>query len=144
MSEVKKEIQNVEKKKAEEGIVEVGKKFKEALSNVARHLPLANLSRNPKKESFTIEVDLPGVKKEDINVSIEGDYLVVTAERKMKEEVKKEDYYLMESAFGKYTRTFYLPEDIDRDSIDAKYEDGRLIITFEKLASKKRRDIAVK
>jgi HSP20 family protein len=84
------------------------------------------------------------VKKEDINVSIEGDYLIVTAERKMHNEVKKEDYYMMESAFGKYARSFYLPEDIDRDSIDAKYEDGRLVITFEKVAAKKRRDIAVK
>jgi len=144
MSDVKKDVQKFDTKKVEEGVVEVGKKFKEALSNVARHLPLANLSRNRQKDSFTIEIDLPGVKKEDINVSIEGDYLIVTAERKMKEEVKKEDYYLMESAFGKYARSFYLPEDIDRDSIDAHYENGRLIITFEKVAAKKRRDIAVK
>ncbi len=143
MSDVKKDIQKVEKK-VEEGIVEVGKKFKEALSNVARHLPSANLSRNRKEDSFTVEIDLPGVKKEDINVSIEGDYLIVTAERKMKEEVKKEDYYLMESAYGKYTRSFYLPEDIDRDSIDASFRDGRLTIKFEKVAAKKRRDIAVK
>ena len=143
MSDVKKELQNVEKK-IEEGVVEVGKKFKETLANVASHLPLANLSRNRAKDSFTIEIDLPGVKKEDINVSIEGDYLIVTAERKLHEEVKREDYYLMESAFGKYARSFYLPDDIDRDSIDAKYEDGRLIITFEKVAAKKRRDIAVK
>ena len=143
MSDMKNEVQNVEKK-IEEGVVETGRKLKEALSNVASHLPLANLSRNRQKDTFTVEVDLPGVKKEDINVSIEGDYLTVTAERKMKEKVKKEDYYLMESAFGKYTRSFYLPEDIDRDSIEARYENGRLIITFEKVAAKKRRDIAVK
>ena len=143
MSDIKNEVQNVEKK-IEEGVVETGRKLKEALSNVASHLPLANLSRNRQKDTFTVEVDLPGVKKEDINVSIEGDYLTVTAERKMKEEVKKEDYYLMESAFGKYTRSFYLPEDIDRDSIEAHYENGRLIITFEKVVAKKRRDIAVK
>ena len=143
MSDIKNEVQKVEQK-IEEGVVEAGKKFKEVLSNVASHLPLSNLSRNRQKETFTIEVDLPGVRKEDINVSIEGDYLTVTAERKMKEEVKEGDYYLMESAFGKYTRTFYLPEDIDRDSIDAHYEDGRLTITFEKVASKKRRDIAIK
>jgi len=143
MSDIKNEVQNVEKK-IEEGVVETGRKLKEALSNVASHLPLANLSRNRQKDTFTVEVDLPGVKKEDINVSIEGDYLTVTAERKMKEEVEKEDYYLMESAFGKYTRSFYLPEDIDRDSIEARYENGRLVITFEKVAAKKRRDIAVK
>jgi len=50
----------------------------------------------------------------------------------------------MESAFGKYARSIYLPDDIDRDSIEAKYENGRLTITFEKVAEKKKRDIAVK
>ncbi|WP_457607701.1 Hsp20/alpha crystallin family protein [Nitratifractor sp.] len=143
MSDIKNEVQKVERK-VEEGVVETGKRLKEVFSNVASHLPLANLSRNREKDNFTIEIDLPGVKKEDINVSIEGDYLTVTAERKLREEVKEDDYYLMESAFGKYTRSFYLPEDIDRDSIEAHYEDGRLTITFEKVAAKKRRDIAVK
>ena len=143
MSDIKNEVQKVEKK-THDGVVETAKKFKEVFSNVASHLPLANLSRNRQKDTYTIEVDLPGVKKEDINVSIEDNYLTVSAERKFDEKVQKGDYYLMESAYGKYTRSFYLPEDIDRDSIDARYENGRLIITFEKVASKKRRDIAVK
>jgi HSP20 family protein len=62
----------------------------------------------------------------------------------MKNELKEDDYYLLESKYGKYYRAFYLGDDIDRDSIDAKYEDGRLIITFDKVQEKKRRDIAVK
>jgi len=143
MSDIKQELQKVEKR-VEEGVVEAGKKIKEVFINVASHLPLANIARNPQKETYTIEVDLPGVKKEDISVTVEGDYLTVTAERKLAKEVKEEDYYLIESAFGKYTRSFYLPEDIDRDSIEAKYENGRLIITFEKVESKKRKDIAIK
>jgi len=143
MSDIKKELQQVEKK-IEEGAVEVGKKVKETLANVASHLPLSNLSRNRKKENFTVEIDLPGVKKEDISVTLEEDYLNVVAERKMSKTVKKEDYYLLESAFGKYARSFYLPDDIDRDSIDARYENGRLTITFDKIASRKRRDIAVR
>jgi len=143
MGDVKTELKEVEKK-IEDGVVEVGKKFKETLANVASHLPLSNLSRNRQKENFTVEIDLPGVKKEDIRVTIEGDYLNVTAERKMCESVKKEDYYLLESAFGKYARSFYLPDEIDRDTIDAHYENGRLTITFDKTAERKRRDIAVK
>ena len=132
-------------KKVEKGILEnIEEKAKEVFANVARHIPLANIMHNRKKDTFTIEIDLPGVDKKDINVSIEGDYLIVTAERKMKKEVKEDDYYLMESKFGKFYRAFYLSDDIDRDSIDAKYEDGRLIITFEKVPAKKRRDIAVK
>ena len=132
-------------KKVEKGILEnIEEKAKEVFANVARHIPLANIMHNRKKDTYTIEIDLPGVDKKDINVSIEGDYLIVTAERKMKKEVKEDDYYLMESKFGKFYRAFYLSDDIDRDSIDAKYEDGRLIITFEKVPAKKRRDIAVK
>ncbi len=143
MSDIKKELQNVEQK-IEKGVVETAKKLKETLSNVASHLPLANLSRDKEKDIYKVDIDLPGVEKEDINVTVEGDYLIVTAERKLQKEVKREDYYLMESAFGKYARSIYLPDDIDRDSIEAKYEDGRLTITFEKVAEKKKRDIAVK
>ena len=143
MANVTKKLQNVEKK-VEQGIVEGIEKTKEVFANVARHIPLANIMHNRKKDTFTVEIDLPGVDKNDINVSVEDDYLVVTAERKMKKEVKEDDYYLIESKFGKYYRTFYLSDDIDRDSIDAKYEDGRLIITFEKVENKKRRDIYVK
>ena len=143
MSKVNKELQNIEKK-VEKGLTEGVRHLKETLSNVASHLPLANLSRNEKEETYTIELDLPGVKKEDINVNLEGDYLSVTAERKMQKEVKKEDYYLMESAYGKYARSFHLSDDIDRDSIDARFENGRLTIKFEKVPEKKRRDIAVK
>jgi HSP20 family protein len=143
MASVSKELQNVEQK-IEQGIVEGLNKAKEVFANVARIVPLANILHNRKKDTFTIEIDLPGVEKEDINVSVEGDYLIVTAERKAKKEVKEDDYYLMESKFGKYYRAFYLSDDIDRDSIDAKYEDGRLTITFEKVESKKRKDIAVK
>ena len=144
MSEkAKNELKTVEQK-IEEGVSRTAKKVKDALSNVASHLPLSNLSRNRKKDTYTIEIDLPGVKKEDINLSIEEDYLIMTAERKMSKEVKKEDYYLMESAFGKYARSLYLPDDIDRDSIGASFKNGRLSIKFEKIPSKKRRDIAVK
>ncbi len=143
MSNVTKELQNVEKK-VEEGVIETAKKAKEVLANVASHIPFANLAHNREKETFTVEIDLPGVKKEDIEVTIEGDYLNVSAVRYMKEETKKEDYYLLESAFGKFARSFYLPDDIDRESIDAKYEDGRLVITFEKVPEKKRREVAVK
>jgi len=143
MANITKSAKNVEKK-VEKGIVEGIEKAKEVFANVARHIPFANIMHNRKKDTFTVEIDLPGVDKKDINVSIEGDYLIVTAERKMKNEVQAQDYYLVESKFGKFYRTFYLSDDIDRDSINAEYKDGRLVITFEKVEAKKRRDISVK
>ncbi len=134
-----KEVANTVEEKVEKGL-EVAK---ETFANVASHLPFANLARKG-SDAFSIEIDLPGVKKEDIELQVEDNILTVKAVRKMKNEVKKEDYYLCESNFGLISRSFVLPEGIDKEKIDAKYEDGRLYITLEKEESRKAKSIAVK
>ena len=95
-------------------------------------------------DTFEIEIDLPGVDKNDIELQVEDNILTVKAIRKMKNEVKKEDYYLCESSFGLISRAFVLPEGIDPGSIDAKYEDGRLYVSLEKEESRKAKSISVK
>jgi len=84
--------------------------------------------------AYHIEVDLPGMKKEDINISIEDKTLVISGERKFKEELKEENYYKIESAFGKFSRSFTLPENVDIENIHAEAKDGVLEITIPKLA----------
>jgi HSP20 family protein len=116
---------------------------KDTFRNVASHLPLANLAKHD-NDTFTIEVDLPGVKKEDIELKVEDDYLTVTAIRRYKNEVKEDDYYLCESNFGVISRSFVLSDNIDRDKIQAKFEDGRLYLTLEKVESKKTKSISIK
>ncbi|MBA1419588.1 MAG: Hsp20/alpha crystallin family protein [Epsilonproteobacteria bacterium] len=116
---------------------------KDAFANVASHLPFANLAKKG-SDGFKIEIDLPGVQKEDIELQVEDNILTIKAIRKMKNEVKKEDYYLCESNFGMISRSFVLPEGIDTSKVDAKYEDGRLYITLEKEESRKAKSIAVK
>lgn len=118
--------------------------IQESFANVASHLPAANLAFNRLRETYSIEIDLPGVSKEDINVSIEGNHLHVTAIRQFNDATKKEDYYLLESRYGKFVRSFYLPDELDTQSSDAAYVDGRLRITFEKAAQKKRQAVTVK
>ena len=130
-------VQKVEEK-VENGL-EV---LKDSFNNLASHLPFANLAKKS-SDAFVIEVDLPGVKKEDIDIKVEDDYLTVTAVRKFKNELKEDDYYLCESDYGLISRSFALSENIDRDSIQAKFENGRLTITLEKVASKKAKNIAV-
>ena len=134
-----KEIGNEIEESLEKGY----EKGKEVLSNVASHLPFANLAKKQNGD-FHIEVDLPGVKKEDIHVQVHDNVLTVTGERKMKNEVKKKDYYLMESSFGRTQRSFTLPEGIDTDKIDATYKNGRLTIDLQKEASRKAKAIDVK
>ncbi len=87
------------------------------------------------ENAYIVEVDLPGVKKEDIKVNIDPEKrtLTISGERKFKEEVKKEDYYKIESSYGKFMRTFSLPENVDVDHIDAKTEEGVLEITLPKI-----------
>ena len=116
---------------------------KDAFANVASHLPFANLAKKG-NDTFKIEIDLPGVRKEDIDLQVEENILTIKAVRKMKNEVKKEDYYLCESNFGMISRSFVLPEGIDTSKVDAHYEDGRLYVTLEKEESRKAKSIAVK
>ena len=134
-----KEVGSAVEEKLEHG-VEVAK---EALSNVASHLPFANLAKKG-SDAFSIEVDLPGVKKEDIDIKVENNHLIVNATREMKNEVDKEDYYLCESSFGRISRSFLLPDGIDADKVEANLKDGRLYISLEKEESKKAKSIAVK
>lgn len=134
----KKLVDKVEEK-VEQGLEVV----KETFDNIARHLPFANLAKHS-NDTFSIEVDLPGVKKEDIDIKVEDNYLTVSATRKYKNETKRDDYYLCESNFGLISRSFALSDTIDRDKIDAKYENGRLYITLEKVETKKAKNIAIK
>jgi HSP20 family protein len=141
MSNIKektKEILETVEEKVEKGVEVV----KETLDNVARHLPLANFARHS-SDTYDIEIDLPGVRKEDIELKIEDDYLTVNAIRRTKKEVKEADYYLCESNFGLISRSFILPKDVDRDKISAKLEDGRLYISLEKEEARKAKSISI-
>ncbi len=83
-------------------------------------------------DAYYIEVDLPGVKKEDINIDVHDNILTVSGERKLEEERKDDEFYRVESFYGKFERSFTLPEDVDSDKIEAKDENGVLLITIPK------------
>ncbi len=134
-----KEVVKTIEEKVEKGLEVV----KDTFDNVARHLPFANLAKHT-NDTYDIEIDLPGVKKEDIDIKIEDDYLTISAVRRFKKELKEDDYYLCESNFGLISRSFALDDNISRENIQAKYEDGRLYLTFEKVESKKTKKISIK
>lgn len=87
--------------------------------------------------AYHIEVDLPGVKKEDISIDIKDNQLVISGERSFKEERKEKDYYKLESSYGKFQRSFTLPENVDAESIEASSNDGVLEIVLPKLKVEK-------
>lgn len=127
----------------EEGVERGLEKAGEAIDNVASHLPFSNLAKRANGD-FHIEIDMPGIKKKDITIDIDGNLLTVCGTRQMKKEVKEEDYYLCESSFGKIERKFTLPDGIDKEKIDAELKDGQLVITLQKEEKLKPRSIEIK
>lgn len=82
---------------------------------------------------YTIHADIPGVKKEDIHVSIEGNQVSISAETKTEKEEKKGEKVLRsERYYGKVARSFTLAHDVDESKAQAKYTDGVLELTLPK------------
>ena len=86
--------------------------------------------------AYTVHADIPGVKKEDIQVSIEGNRVSISAETKIEKEEKKGEKVLRSERYcGKVARSFTLAHDVDEAAAKAKYADGVLELTLPKKAS---------
>ena len=85
-----------------------------------------------KGDRYHLEVELPGVKKEDVNIEIKDDSLVIEAAKNYEKKVEEKDYHLRERAYGSFRRSFSLSSHIDREKIDAKYENGILTLELPK------------
>ncbi len=94
-------------------------------------------------DTTVIKADLPGLKKEDIAINIEGNVLSLTGERNLDEEVKKENFYRRERAYGMFKREFTLPSTVDHEKIKADFKDGVLKIEIPKPEEKKPKTITV-
>jgi HSP20 family protein len=91
-----------------------------------------------------VRADIPGVKKEDIQVSVEGDQVSLSAEVKQeKEEKKGEKTIYSERSYGMASRSFTLPTDVDAQGAKAEYKDGVLNLTLPKKANGSSKRIAI-
>ncbi|WP_017754451.1 Hsp20/alpha crystallin family protein [Calidifontibacillus oryziterrae] len=84
------------------------------------------------EKSISIQADLPGFKKEDIELELDDYSLTIKASRSSEREEKGEKYYKQERQYGKVERTIPLPAEVISDSSKAKYKDGVLTVTLEK------------
>ena len=94
--------------------------------------------------SYVVKAEIPGVNKNDIHVSVDGNLVSITAEvKKEKEEKKDEKVIRSERYFGKVSRSFTLSSEVDADKVQAKYSDGMLEITMPKKTNGKKKSITV-
>lgn len=96
-----------------------------------------------KDDKFVVKAELPGMKKEDIDVSVVGDMLNIKGEKKTETELKEENYYRSERSYGSFFRSIPLPSTVDADKIEANYEDGVLEVTLPKVAKVKPKKVKV-
>jgi HSP20 family protein len=94
--------------------------------------------------AYSVTAELPGVKKEDIQVNVDGNIVTIGAEvKKESEEKKGEEVLRSERYYGKLERSFALEADVDETKVDAKYDNGVLKLVLPLKASSKARRIAV-
>jgi len=94
--------------------------------------------------AFTVKAEMPGVKKDDIHLSVEGNQVTISGEaRKESEEKKGEEVIRSERYYGKISRSFTLPNDVDEAKVVAKYADGVLNLTLPMKGKSAGRKIAI-
>ncbi|MBF0424174.1 MAG: Hsp20/alpha crystallin family protein [Magnetococcales bacterium] len=95
------------------------------------------------ENKIVIKADVPGMEQKDINVNVDNGQLTISGERKFEDEANKESYHRMERAYGRFNRSFSLPNTTDTSKISASYKNGVLEVTLPKLEEAKPRSIQV-
>jgi len=95
------------------------------------------------KEQIVVKAELPGVRKEDVSISLTEDTLTLKGERKYEKEEKKENYYRLEGSYGGFVRTIEIPRPVKADAVKAEFKDGVLKIVLPKADDSKTREIKI-
>lgn len=132
------------------------------LQNEVNNLFAGNISRAFDDETFTggawnprvdiyegqnelvLEAELPGLKREDFDLSLENNVLTLRGERKFEKREEADNYHRVERAYGVFTRSFTLPQSVQGENAAAEYKDGVLRVTLPKREEVKARRIEIK
>lgn len=109
---------------------------------VAEWMPLVDIGEDD--DEYHITVELPEVTKDDVKVTLENGVLTVTGERKFEKEVKNKKWHRVERAYGKFARSFSLPDDGDAEKVNADFKDGTLKVRVAKKEAARPKQIEVK
>jgi HSP20 family protein len=107
-------------------------------------MPRMKVDVAEKNGAYTVTAELAGVKKEDIQVTIDGSEVTLAAEVKREREVTQDERVLhTERTFGKVSRSFSLPQEVDESKAEAKFRDGVLELTLPKKAAAARKQVTI-
>jgi HSP20 family protein len=84
------------------------------------------------EKTIQVKADLPGIKPEEIKIEVDNGILTLSGERKLEKEDKKDGYHRVERVYGAFTRSFTLPDAVQSDGIEAKYNEGVLTVVLPK------------
>ena len=96
------------------------------------------------EKGYYLEIDLPGVDKDNIEISVNEGILTISGERKLERKEEKENYTRIESFFGRFERSFKLPADADTDNIEAKFKNGVLKLFIPRHSKSEGKKIEIK
>jgi len=91
-------------------------------------------------DDVVVKAELPGMKKENIDVSLTKDTITISGEKRKEEKVEKKDYYSLERSYGSFKRSFSLPAEVQTEKASAKFKDGVLEIRVPKTEEAKKKE----
>ena len=106
-----------------------------------RWMPLVDITETENAYEFVAEI--PGMEKKEIKLSLEDNVLLISGEKKGELKQEGRNYHRIERSHGKFERSFRLPREVKADSINAKYDNGILIVTVPKAEEAKAREISI-
>lgn len=108
----------------------------------AQWVPSVNISENEKE--YLVCAELPEIPPKDVKVTLESGVLTISGERKSEEDTKNHRHHLVERSYGRFVRSFTLPNDIDPDQVDAQFRDGMLKVRISKSEQAKPKQIEIR
>ena len=96
------------------------------------------------EDELVVKADLPGISKDEIEVTVTGNVVTIKGEKKKEEEVKEKDYYRRERSYGSFVRSVELPCEVKSEQIKANFKDGVLEVRMPKTEEAKKKSVSVK
>ena len=105
------------------------------LSNSTSSMPAVNIREDDK--NYVLDLAVPGIDKKDLKIDINEDVLTISSETKTESEESKDGYKRKEFSYSEFCRSFYIPENVNREKIEANYKDGVLSVSLPKQEEEK-------